>query len=113
VVDGYTFHRCAAVSREVAELICAVGLLYLEKAANLQYLCEKLGSGNHFPGMLMSQPLAFTILLCHLGREKEARRVIAVTRRKNRAEGFGKTIDLIQERLGLASNKCVEQTACR
>jgi hypothetical protein len=113
VVDGYTFHRCAAVSREVAELICAVGLLYLEKAANLQYLCEKLGSGNHFPGMLMSQPLAFAILLCHLGREKEARRVIAVTRRKNRAEGFGKTIDLIQERLGLASNKCVEQTACR
>ena len=104
---------CAAVSREVAELICAVGLLYLEKAANLQYLCEKLGSGKHFPGMLMSQPLAFAILLCHLGREKEARRVIAETRRKNRAEGFGKTIDQIQERLGLASNKCVEQTACR
>jgi hypothetical protein len=102
---------CAAVSREVAELICAVGLPYLEKAANLQYLCEKLGSGKHFPGMLMSQPLAFAILLCHLGREEEAIRVIDETRRKNRAEGFGKTIDLIHERLGLESNKCVEQTA--
>jgi hypothetical protein len=101
----------AAVSHEVAELIRSVGLPYLEKVANLQYLCEKLGSGKHFPGMLMNQPLAFAILLCHLGREGEARRVIDETRRKNRAEGFCKTIDQIQERLGLASNKCVEQTA--
>jgi hypothetical protein len=102
---------CAAVSREVTELIGAVGLPYLEKATNFQYLCEKLGSVEHFPGMPMSQPLAFAILLCHLGREKEARHVIDETRRRNRADGFSKTIDLIQKRLRLASNKRVEQTA--
>lgn len=39
------------MSREVAELICAVGLPYLEKASNLQYLFKKLGSGKHFPGI--------------------------------------------------------------
>lgn len=102
---------CAAVSLEVSELICSVGLPYLEKAANLQYLHDRLGSIEHFPGMLMNQPLAFVILLCHIGREIEARRVIDEIRKNNRAEGFRKTIDLIQERLGLTSNKSVEQTA--
>ncbi len=96
-----------SVSREVAELIRSVGLPYLTKASDLQFLCEKLGSDKHFPGMLMSQSLAFAILLCYLGRKDEARHVLDETRRKNRIDGFGKTIDAIQERLGLASNNAM------
>ena len=103
--------NCTLVSRELAELVRSFGLPYLEKASDLQFLCEKLGSDKHFPDMLMSQPLAFAILLCHLGREEEARHVIDETRRKNRVDGFGKTIDLIEERLGLASNSRVHRIA--
>ena len=100
----------APLSRELAELIRSMGLPYLDKAADLHFLRESLGSEKHFPGMLQSQPLAFAILLCYLGRKDVARSVLDATRSSNRFDGFGETIDLIQSRLELESNNRMHQT---
>jgi hypothetical protein len=101
---------CSRLSREVAELIRSVGLPYLTAACDFQFLCEALGSEEHFPGMLMSQDLAFAILLCHLDRKGDAAHVIAEARGRNRVAGFTNTIDLIDQRLRFASNKGMDQS---
>lgn len=101
---------CDALSHELADLLRSIGVPYLDEATDLQFLCENLGSDKRFPGMLASQPVAYAILLCYLGREHDARDVLKAIRRKNRIDGFGKTIDLIERRLGLASNQSMEST---
>ena len=102
---------CVPLSRELAELIRSVGLPYLDKSSDIQFLLENLGSDRPFADILTSQTLAFAILLCHLGREEEARRVLDETRSSNRVDGFGETIDSVQDRLGLASSKPISGDA--
>jgi hypothetical protein len=94
-----------SLSRQLADLLQSIGLPFLEKASDLLFLRQNLESKKHFLGMHHgSQPLAFAILLCYMGEEKEAKAVIQELRDKNRIKHFAPTIDLIVSRLGLRSN---------
>ncbi|WP_309386688.1 DUF4304 domain-containing protein [Cerasicoccus frondis] len=87
------------VGNEVTELIASIGLPYLEKATNLEWVIQQLLDEEYFHGCVMNQPLAASILLHHLGKEKKAERVIQSLKKKNTHEGFGKTITTIESRI--------------
>lgn len=91
---------CAFLSCEIAEIIRSVGLPLLAKTSDLQYLCEKLSSDKHVPGVLYNQSLTCAILLCYLGRINEARNILNEARRKkHHFSGYYELINVIEERL--------------
>jgi len=100
-----------SLSHEIAELVQSVGIPFLDKTTDISFLRQNLESEKHFHGILGSQPLAFAILLCYLGEENAAKRVIQDHRDKNRLKAYLSTIDLIEQRLGLASNKGIHPSS--
>jgi hypothetical protein len=99
-----------SISREVADAIKEIGLPFLDKASELEYLLIKLQAEAHFPGIVMNKSLAAAILLSCMNRYEEARETIGALRERNTHAGFGETIERVAARLGLASNHRVNRS---
>lgn len=93
-----------SLSSELTAVIRDVGLPFLDKVSDLEYLLDKIQKEPHFPGVVINKSLVAAVLLSVMKKDEEARDTICALRERNTHVGFAKTIERVATRLGIASN---------